>query len=816
MKQFSHIYLRKILLVLLFSCSIGAIAQNLSLSGELVNADNTPIADAIVQLLKSSDSSLVKNEFTDDKGNFSYNNITSNSYIIQVNMIGYKSFISQSIDLNTSITLPVFSLQKSDIELKEVAVVAHKNYIEREKGKMILNVENSINAAGSSAFELIEKAPGVRVDNNDNVSFNGKQGVAIWIDGKPSPMSGTDLANYLRGIPSSAIEKIEMISNPSAKYDASGSSIINIRMKKDKRVGTNSSITSTYGQGVYMKTNNSLTVNHRNKKVNIFGSYNYAHRDGFSHLVLDRKFLHHDTVLSSYKQDNYIKFDFNTHTARAGIDYYANKNNTFGFLVSGVDNRFNPTGDNVSLVYDQTNTNTSVFTTSNRSKDKWYNYSANFNFKHSFDTVGTELTTDVDYAHFSNKTIQNFETHYYDLNSSEYLNPYLLHGNIKGDLQLYSIKNDFVKNLKKDIHFEAGQKSSYVKADNELSFYNRSNEQNIFDSTKSNHFIYTENINAAYVNASKDFKKWSTQLGLRCEHTYVTGKQLVNNTSFVNNYIQLFPSAFVGYKFNDKHGLELNYSRRITRPSYEQLNPFKFYLDPTTYKEGNPYLKPQTTESVELTHVFKQKFYTTLGFGRTYKNITEVIAPSETEAKITIQTNKNLAIVDVYALNCSLPFEVTKWWHTTNDVNIYYASYTGTAGNTTITNIGNLNFNFNTVNTFNFTSTFSGELSANYKTKEQYAFDVIRPIWYLNIGLQKKLWNNRATLKLNVNDIFYTNVVTATTKFTDYTETFHVERDSRVATISFTYKFGKNSVPASKRRQGGADDIKQRAGGNVG
>lgn len=814
MKSFMQTCLRALFFIWLFIFSFKINAQTFNVSGKVVNPESGSVVDAIVQLLRSSDSSLVKNEFTDEKGKFNFSDIKSNQYFIQINVIGYKPYISAPINLSSSLVLSDITLQKSEVELKEVAVIARKPYIEREKGKVVLNVENSINAAGSSAFELIEKAPGVRVDNNDNVSLNGKSGIAIWIDGKPTPMTGSDLANYLRGIPSSSIEKIEMISNPSAKYDAAGSAIINIKLKKDKHIGTNGNISSSYGQGIYMKTNNSISVNHRNKKINVFGTYSYAYREAFSHLKLDRRFYKNDTFIGAYNQDNYLKFDFNNHIARAGIDYFANKNNTFGFVVSGISNKFNPKGDNIASVLDHSNTKASTYKTTNRSKDHWHNYSANLNYKHSFDTLGTELTTDLDYAHFGNKTEQNFETRYYDLNNDEFLNPYLLYGNINGGLDIYSLKNDFVKTLKHDFKLEAGQKSSYVIADNKLSFYNRSNQLNIFDSTKSNHFIYTENINAVYASVSKDYKKWSTQLGLRAEHTFVTGKQLVYNTSFKNNYIQLFPSAFVSYAFNTKHSLELNYSRRIFRPSYEQLNPFKFYIDPTTYKEGNPYLKPQINESVELTYVLKQKIYTTFGFTRTTKNIVEVIAPADDQPKITVQTNKNLALTDEYYIRFSLPLDVTKRWHMNSDIYSFIALYSGNIANTPITNSGNFNFNFNTTNTFNFTSAFSGELTASYKSKEVYAFDVIQPIWFFSIGLQQKLWNNRATIKVNLTDVLYTNKVTADVAFTDYKENFTVTRDSRVATVSFTYRFGKTSVPGSKRRQGGADDIKQRAGGN--
>jgi len=784
------------------------------LSGTLLTNANTLMADAIIQLLKAADSSLIKTEFSDSKGEFKFNEVKPGSYFILTNVIGYSKFASPIFNFDASMKLPPFHLKKSEVELKEVSVTIHKPYIEREHGKMILNVENGIVSAGNSAFDVIEKAPGVRIDNNDNISFKGKQGVPIWIDGKPTPMTGSDLANYLRGMTSNAIEKIEFISNPSAKYDAAGSSIINIKLKKDKNLGTNGSVSLAYGQGVYSKTNNGFTINHRDKKINLFASYNYTYRRGFNDLKLDRNFYNKDTFLGAYIQNNYLSIGYQNQIAKAGIDYFANSKNTFGFVVNGVDNTFSPTGDNVSQVYDNNNINTSRFETQNRSEDKWYNYSTNLNYKHTFDSTGTELTTDVDYAHYANHTQQNFTTRYYDLNNVEYLNPYLLYGNINGGLNIYSIKSDLTKSLKNNFKIESGVKSSYVIADNNLAFYNQSSGVSVYDSTKSNHFIYRENINAGYINISRDWKKMSTQIGLRAEHTHVTGNQLVYNSRFDTNYVQLFPSAFIGYKLNSKNSLELNYSRRINRPSYDQLNPFKYYLDPTTYKAGNPYLQPETTHSFELSYIFNQKIYTTLGFGRTFNNIIEVIAPSPNQLKLTVQTNYNLAFVDVYSLNISAPTEVTKWWYTTNDMSCYYAAYSGNVANTTINKAGNINFNINSVNSFSFTPTFSAELSGNYRAKEIYAFEVAKPIWSVNAGLQKKLYTNKIILKLNISDIFFTNNSRATTVFTGYVESYDVRRDTRVVVISFVYKFG-NGLP-SQRRKGGADDIKQRAGGVVG
>jgi hypothetical protein len=801
--------------ILLNAYSVKFYSQNIELKG-FVSSGKKGVEDAIIQLLKASDSTLVKNEITDKTGSYTFSGLDSGSYFLQVNAIGYTRTVSPVFNCRSSQQLNEINLQRSELNLKEVTVVTKKPYIERNKGIVTLNVESSVNAEGSSAFELLEKAPGIRVDNNENISLNGKPGTTIWIDGKPSLMQGADLTNFLRGMSSSLIDKIEIISNPSARYDAAGSAIVNIKLKKDKRIGTNGSVSGSYGQGVFPKYNSGLSINHRDKKISTFGSYNYSNREVFSRLVLDRNFAKNDSFIGAYVQDNYFKYNFNTHSVRTGIDYFADKKNTFGILLNGSGTDFRRDGKNVSEVFDHTHSQTSVFNTINKSKDGWRNYSANLNYRHTFDSLGTEFSSDIDFARFGNNSIQNFETRYYDLSYIEFQKPYILSGDLGGKLDLYSFKCDLTKTYNNDFKSETGLKSSYVIADNELSFFDKSNGTQIYDSSKSNHFIYTENINAAYFTLSGNIKKWSIQLGLRGEHTFVTGKQLVYNSKFERNYVQLFPSTLIGYQMNDHHTLELNYSRRIRRPSYEQLNPFKFYLDPTTYKEGNPYLQPSITESIEFSHIFRKKIYTTLGFGRTFNNIIETISPLQDQPRITVQTNRNLSMVDVYALNAAVPVDVLKWWSTTNDINIYYALYNGNIANTTLRNTGNLNFSINSVNSFNINSTLSGEVSANFRTREVYAYDIIQPIFFVNAGIQKKVLNNKGTLRVNINDIFYSNRIRATVQFTDYTEHFIVERDTRVVTVSFNYKFGKSSVPASKRRQGGAEDIKQRAGGSVG
>lgn len=782
--------------------------EKVTLSGSIVTENNEKVAYSEVYLFQKTTNKLIKTELTNANGEFVFTSVSKENYDLKMNWKEEVITLS-TVNAQSDTNLGTLTAKIESQQLQEVVVEKKKPYIERSEGKMILNLDNTISAAGSSAFEVLEKAPSVTIDDNDNISLRGKNNVLVQIDGKLTPMTGTNLGNYLRGIPSNAVDKIEFITNPSAKYDASGTAIINIKMKKDKRKGTNGTVSIAYGQGIYPKSNNGVSLNHRNKKIALYGNYSFAYREGFNELLLKREFYEDNNFMGAFDQNNYLKMNFRNHIGRIGMDYFANDKNTFGIIVNKVSNRFDPTGENATDVYDSNNALASRFTTSNRSKDNWQNHSVNLNHKVLLDTLGTEITTDFDYANYGNKTQQNFLTRYFDLNNTEFQNPYLLYGNIKGNLDIYSLKSDFVTTFKNKIKLESGYKTSYVKADNNLAFYDRSTGVDVYDPTKSNHFIYKENINAVYVNSSKTFGKWSAQIGLRMENTNITGDQLVNNESFKNNYTQWFPSLFMSYNFNDKNSLEFNYSRRIARPSYDQLNPFKFYLDPTTYKEGNTFLNPQTTHSFEVTHVLNQKIFTTVSFSRTNDNITEVIAPSDTEDQVTIQTNKNLDTFDIAGLFIVMPLEFTKWWSSTNSLNFYQGWYSGTVANTTLQNQGNFTFNMNSVNNFKITKTFSSEFTANYRAREIYAFMDVDPIWFINIGFQKKFKNN-STLKLVVNDVFYTNKTTAFTEFRNYKEGFRVARDTRVAVLSYTYNFG-SSANQARRRTGGADDLKQRA-----
>lgn len=791
--------------LLLFTSLLSAqTIQNFSLSGSIKS-------DKVQQMeisLLDADNKLIKTEIADSNGKFGFSDLKSGTYHLKISRNGSEVYHSDNISLADNTTLPSIDLTIKSIE--GVTITKARPMIERQDGKMIMNVENSIASTGNSAFEVLEKAPGINIDNNDNISLRGKGNLLIQIDGKNTPMTGSDLANYLKGIPSSTIDKIEFITNPSSKYDAAGSSIINIKLKKEQRKGTNGSISTSLGTGKYVKNNNSFSINHRNKKINIFGNYSFAYREAYNGLVLDRNFYENNNFRKAYIQDNYLKFKFNSHVTKAGMDYYLDDKNVLGFSVGLVSNKFNINGDNSNVTLGSNHLPESTFTTVNASNDRWTNLSFNLNHKYTIDSLGSEISTDFDYINYVNSSLQSFDTRTHEIaDGTDKLD--IIKGDMDGKLNIYSLKSDLNKNFKNDWKLETGIKTSFVKTDNDLKFFNASSGVLIPDLSKTNHFIYEENINALYGNVSKKWDKFKATAGLRMENTNVKGTQLTTNQINKRNYTQLFPSAVFSYDITDKSNLEVNFSRRITRPSYNQLNPFKFYLDPTTLKAGNPDLNAQTTMNYELTYSLSNKYFATLSYSKTSDNITDILKPVvENGQIITVQTIENLNSASNFGLYLIVPVKVTKWWDMNNSANFYYGSYTGNVSGTQINNKGNFTFNINSINSFKLGNGYTAELTGNYKAREVYAYLDMSPVWYLNIGAQKKFKNN-SILKFSFTDMFFTSNIKGQTVYNDYLENFAVKRDTRVVTLSYTYNFGssKNGQP---RKTGGADDLKQRVG----
>ncbi|MES2003638.1 MAG: TonB-dependent receptor [Bacteroidota bacterium] len=812
-------------LLLTLCYSLTATAQEANLRGKIstliLNEKSLPIENATVELLKKKDSSLAKAAFSDKDGRVEFENIRMGSYLIKVSALNYATQLGSPVTLGPSqlsIQLPGIILLPASAEIKEVVVTGRKPFIQRLSDRLVVNVENSIVSAGSTAMDVLERSPGVSIDQNDVIGLRGRQGVIIMIDGKPTPLTGADLANYLRGLPSNAIERIDLITNPSAKYDASGNSgIIDIRMKKDQRVGANGTVTAGYGQGVYSKANAGTTLNYRDKKMNLFGNYNYSYRMNLNHLILDRNFYTAGVYNGGDLKDNYTTTPSNFHALRVGADFFPDKKNIIGFVITHNSGAFNTHTDNNSIVIDAQKQYSSTFQTSALNNAHNKNTIANINFKHSFNTTGKELTADIDYGEYRNTALSTTATKYYKLNGTSLQPDYTLLGDQAGKLTLKTAKADYTNPLAKGAKFETGIKTSYVSSDNDAKFFDLSSGSPVDDVNKTNRFFYEEYNNAAYFNFSKEFKKFNIQLGLRGEHTNIKTHQVKGNILFDSSYFQLFPSAFFNYKIKDDQTVGVSVSRRIDRPGYSQLNPFLFLIDVTTYATGNPSLLPQFTWSYELNYTMKAINFT-MAYSHTQNSQNIAIArfrdvfPTIPQAdNVTVQIPINLSSSDYYGFTVAAPVKVNKHWNMINNASVYYNQFNGSLGNTTLNN-GNPAFDYRINNTFTFGKGWVTELNGNVTTGGRYGFMVLDPQWGIAAGVQKSLWQNKATVRLNVTDIFWTNLPKAVITYTNYIEKWHAYRETRVATLSFTYRFGKNTVQAARRRTTASEEERQRAG----
>jgi hypothetical protein len=703
-------------------------------------------------------------------------------------------------------------------DLSGVTVTARKPFIQKLTDRIVVNVESSIVSAGSSAMDVLERSPGVNIDQNDVISLRGRSGVIIMIDGKPTAMTGADLANYLRGLPAATIERIDIITNPSAKYDAAGNSgIIDIRMKKDQRLGINGTFTVGYGQGIYPKANAGTTFNYRNKKINLFGSYNYAYRVNLNHLLLDRNFFTDGVYQGGDLKDNFSKMPFNSNTARIGIDFFPSRKTIVGFVVNTNFNHFERKNNNSSIVIDPQHQKQSTFRSLATNDDNSNNLVANINLKHTFDSTGRELTADVDYGIYNSNSLSVNATSYYKLDGSSLQPGYILNGDQDGKLSFKTAKADYVHPLGSGTKMEAGLKTSFVSSDNDAKFFDVSSGTPVDDVNKTNHFLYKENNNAGYINFSKDFKKFDLQVGLRGENTNISTEQLKGNIKYDSGYFQLFPSAFFNYKLKEDQILGVSVSRRIDRPGYSQLNPFLFLIDVTTYATGMPGLLPQLTWSYELSYTLKDLNFT-LGYSHTRDNQDIAIAKFKdvfpnipSDDNVTVQVPINLSSSDYFGLSISAPVKITKWWNMINNGNVYYNHYNGQLGTTSL-NRGRPAVDLRTNNSFTFKKGWAAELNANYNSGGQAGFMVFDPRWGIAAGVQKTILKNKGTLRFNVTDIFWTNLPKAVITYNNYIEKWRAYRESRVANLTFSYRFGNNKVQAARRRTTASEEERQRAG----
>ncbi|PWT96650.1 MAG: TonB-dependent receptor [Bacteroidetes bacterium] len=805
--------LQTILTIIIYFLSVSTILGQWKgkITGTVKMDGDKSVSAASVELLKAVDSGLVKATASDNNGNFQFDNLNAEKYLLRITAVGFNEYISNPIDINAkenNLNLENLVLKKSDPkQLKEVKLTTRKPLIEQKMDKTVVNVDASISNAGSTVMEVLEKSPGVIVDKDGNVSLKGKQGVVIMIDGKPTYLNSNDLANYLRSLPASAIEQLEIMTNPPAKYDAAGNSgVINIRTKKNRAMGFNGSISANYAQGKYWRTNESINLNYRIKKFNFFANYTYSRWSGFQNIYVKRNFFSTGSknVETIFEQQSYIKLKYPGHTYKVGADYFLSSKTTIGVVVNGnIENGDEP-GNNTSYIQNGMGEVNTVVVATNSHKQVYKNLGTNFNIKHRFDSTGKELSADFDYVNYNITGHQHFQNEFFNPAGDKIREDEILKGYLPSRITIYSAKSDYTHPLGKSAKLEAGVKASFVKTDNDAQYYLYQDNDWLVDTTRTNHFVYNENIFAGYLNFSRQLGKWSVQAGLRVEHTDAKGKQYINDSSFTRNYTSMFPTAYVSYTLNDKNQFGFSFGRRIERPSYQDLNPFRYFLDPYTFEEGNPFLKPQFSYNVELSHTYRGVLTTTLNYTKTVDMIAETLNQIDKDT-ITYVTKQNLATAQNLGAAISFSAPVNKWFTTTLYTNIFYATYSGTIQGSPL-HVSGIVGTFNMNNQFDLGKGWTGEVSGWARSNGIEGQFYIKAMGQLDLGVQKSILKKQGSLKFSVTDVFYTNQFKGSVNFNNIDVLVKQNHDSRAVRFTFTYRFGKSTSSARQRSTGAEDE----------
>lgn len=789
----------------------GQSASTVSISGKVLDEQKEPVGYATITLLKAADSALIKGVVSDAQGHYSFSEIPSGTYLVAASMIGMVKTFSPVVHVAKNIELKPLTLRQNNRILKGVNVTASKPFITHEIDKTVVNVENSIVSAGSSAWEILQKSPGVTVDNSNNtIRLQGKTGVVIYVDGKPSYLSQDQLADMLKNMSSGSIKSIEIMTQPSARYDAAGNAgIINIVTKKSKESGFNGSVTAGYTQGKYGRENGGVNLNYRHGKMNFYGNYNYTHAKWWNDNRITRNFYDETgkNLSTRSEQYTYHASPSNSHRFKTGMDYYLDDKNTVGLMVIGSVNPYDNDRHSTTNFKAPDASLQSQSLTHNTASGKWTNFTYDLNYRGHFDSAGKELSIDMAYSKFNNSRSAHYHTDSYypdgtplpDLENAP--NPIIRKGSLPSVIDIKTAKIDYTLPLKHKAKLSFGAKTSFVTSDNNVEYFRFDNNAKewLYDSA-TNHFKYTENINAAYVNLNKEFKKgWGLQLGLRGEQTISKGHQFTNDSTVKRNYFQLFPSVFVSKRLDKNNTLNLSYSRRIDRPDYQDLNPFRYYLDPYTYGEGNPFLQPQLTNSIKLAYSYKSLITAALSYSNTNDVMSQVLRQDDS-ARITYQTEENLSQMQNIGLNISLSVPVTKWWMSNNSINVFHNIFQGEFLGSNL-NFGKTAFTFHSTNTFTLPAGFKAELSGYYNSPMQWSIFTIKPQYSVSAGIQKSFLKDKASIKLNVNDIFHTQHSFASVKYQNLDVTADNHWDSRRVSLTFTWRFNKgNAKPVQHHR----------------
>lgn len=824
-QNYSVMPIRKFLFFYFFIFSFTILSQN----GQYPNAENAPsigkikgsIVDnktkqpvqfATISLYKFKDSSLVTGVVASDKGVFELSSLSFGRYFMKVKFIGYKQIVIDTIAIrprSPEVTIGTIKLQSNSEQLSEVEVSSEKSTIQLGIDRKIFNVEKSIVSEGGSATDVLQSIPSVSVDIDGNVSLRGSGNVTVLVDGKPSGITGSSRAAILQQIPASSIESIELITNPSAKYDPDGmSGIINVVLKKNKLSGFNGSVSvgigtnDKYNEDFNInKYNSSINLSYRNSKLNAYINYGFRSNTRAGSGKSNRYTFFTDT--SFYLNQKIESINKNvSHNVKGGIDFFLNDKNTLGFSVlynAGTESSTQTTNYSEANNF---NVLSGEYTRNANTSDASVSMDYNMNYRKIFSKPKQELTFDGTYSAASSEDVENYAERDYLLKyASKNATPFKQNTTTKGINSITNIQLDYVQPLKNQMKWEAGAKTTLRNIQNDFisQTYNYASSMFVADTNLNNNFKYSENIYAVYATFSGTIKKFGYQVGLRGEAANTLSTLVTTQEKFSNDYLNLFPTIHLSEKFNKEQELQISYSRRVNRPNTRTLNPFKDYSDPYNVRVGNPYLKPEYINSYELSYVkyWTKSVLTATAYYRQTNGIIQRIK-TVTDSTLSFTSFVNLNSSTSYGFELISKNDLTKWWNITTSANVFE---TKIDGNNVQADLQNNNFSYmlKFLSNMHILKNMDIQFTANYMGPTATAQGEVQGMFTMDIGMKKEIFKN-ATLSLNVNDITNSRRMKMKASDANFTQTMERRRESRVITVTFAYRFGKLSDQTKKNR----------------
>jgi hypothetical protein len=775
---------------------IGQATQELK--GEVIGESAKPLPSASVSLEDTVTRESLKT-VTDSNGRFFIPHNIKGTRVLIITYTGYTAYRSAPFEPGTR-DLGQIRLSIPGSALAEVVMASKQKLIEVTGGNIEYNVAASITAQGTDALEVLKKAPGVNVENENTIVLNGKQGPLILIDGRQTYLSGKELVDLLRSMPASGIRSIEIINNPTAKYDAAGSAgIINIKTVKIRQKGFSAAISSGIAVGVTLKQNQDISFNYRNNKINLYGSYN--------HFIGYYNYLYGSNRTQNNKQYNSATDDIDKRTragTRLGLDYMLDKKNTIGILLSGnfvfgggitrTETLIGPTG--LATIEEILRAENDYY----HQRTERYNINLNYRYENE---KGTIINADADYGSFT-KGNGNLQSNSYTDGQGMPLYNNLYHSLNGIDINLKALKLDLTKNIGQGT-LEAGVKYSSIHSGNSARFYYQLPSGDSLDDRRTNTFRFNENITSAYASYKKIFGKWTMQGGLRIENTQSKGSLFfktgnTDSTQIIRRgYTDLFPSVGISFTPSDKYSISLNYSKRLDRPAYQDLNPFIYLLDELSFWQGNPFLRPQYTHKVAVQYVYKSSTILTLSYLHT-AGYSARITDTLQSARV-VMVPRNLGVQKVVSLSATQTLSPFKWWSINLNGIISQVKNQIAFDQYRRMNLTQWAGRVGLQQTFKLPNSFAVEVSGYFNSKKLTgANEFTKAMGQVDMGLQKSILAKKATLRVSVTDIFKGSRFNSIQQFDGFYSANYGYYETRQLRFNFTWKFSDAGAKSPRSR----------------